>query len=296
VGNLAVGGTGKSPMVEVVLRLLSAKGKFPVVLTRGYRSGVSAGSIAVYLGGERVAEKDIYRDIFPDEARMLSAKMPLVPIVVSPSRFEAAQWFRSRAEKPITHWVLDDGFQHFQLARDVDLLLLDALTFERKEGRFFGFRESLSGAARADAIIWTRCTDKAPSTESQGEIKAVSDKPQLKAFFTMSLPVSMDRNQSYKWNITDPISVFCGISHSERFEEGLRKMGVSILQMIRVWDHGQISPKELEKKMKGSRCLMTTEKDYYRNPALFHGLSIPFLVVPLQVEVDESLLVSILDV
>ncbi len=140
VGNLTVGGTGKTPLVIEIVRRLRALGRRPAILTRGYKAG--ANQIA-------------------DEVQEFHGALPGVPVVVNPDRVMGAATARDEHEADCL--VLDDGFQHRRLARDLDLVLIDALRpwggrWVLPAGRL---REPLSGLQRADAIVITRANQVA---------------------------------------------------------------------------------------------------------------------------------------
>lgn len=135
VGNLTVGGTGKTPMTTWVCRRLIERGLKPAVLCRGYKASAEG---------------------FADEAVMMSRQCPQAVVIAHPDRFAAGQL--AIAEYGVTAAVLDDGFQHRRVSRDLDVVLIDAT-------RPFGFghvlprgllREPLCGLARADVVVITR--------------------------------------------------------------------------------------------------------------------------------------------
>jgi tetraacyldisaccharide 4'-kinase len=142
VGNLTVGGTGKTPFVIEVVRRLRAWGHHPVILTRGYRG--QPGAVA-----DEVLE---FRDAVPD-----------VPVVVNPDRVAGAA--QARAQHNAGCLVLDDGFQHRRLARDLDIVLIDALNpwgggCLLPAGRL---REPAGSLRRADVLVITRANQAPPA-------------------------------------------------------------------------------------------------------------------------------------
>lgn len=142
VGNLSVGGTGKTPVVAWIARTLVAAGRRPVVALRGYRPDASGRS---------------------DEAMLHRSTLPDVPVVVGADRFRAIRALGEPVDDR-TVVVLDDGFQHRRLHRDFDLVLIDA-TRPDLDGRLLPhgrLREPLSSLARADAVLVTRSHDLDP--------------------------------------------------------------------------------------------------------------------------------------
>ena len=144
MGNLAFGGTGKTPFTELVVRLLSDEGFVPVILSRGYR-GIRDRDPLVVSNLHHVLEGPIAAG---DEPFLLARRLPGVPVVVGRNRFEAGQLALERF--PLHQFVLDDGFQHQRLHRDVDIVLLDALEPWKR------LRESPKALRRAHVIVLTR--------------------------------------------------------------------------------------------------------------------------------------------
>ncbi len=288
IGNIAVGGTGKSPLVELIAQLLLDEGHSPAVLTRGYRSGVGKSGVAVFQYGRLVLQKKITTPIYPDEARMLSAKLGPVPIVVSPDRFEAASWYLTSSKQKVTHWILDDGFQHVQIHRDLDIVLLDAHSF-RPQNQIF--RESFWALQRADLVIWTRCDEHAPNELEEKKIKLYTHQIPMKSFFHMK-PPCLPLDQKEALLLSSKVFVFCGIANPSWFLSGLDKMGIFIQETYIVSDHQLVTQADLKNRIGGAEAVVTTEKDYYRDPAIFENFPIPVYIVPLYVDVDRKLLVS----
>ena len=152
VGNLAPGGTGKTPFTMELCGRLLARGIRPAILTRGY-GGTKEGRVAEVSDGQRVL---LDPSSAGDEAVMLADRLPGVPVVMGASRYESGLLAIKRFSPDVL--VLDDGYQHISLHRDLDILLLDA-------GRPFGngytlpagyLREPASAADRAGLIVLTR--------------------------------------------------------------------------------------------------------------------------------------------
>ena len=121
VGNIAMGGTGKSPMVVAIARHLLKEGYSPAILSRGYKSGLAASDSLVLLGSEVIVrpEGDVFHG---DESKMQAEQLKTVPVVVGQKRFRAAQRFlREAPEKIPTHWILDDGFQDYKIKKDLTI-------------------------------------------------------------------------------------------------------------------------------------------------------------------------------
>ena len=183
VGNLSVGGTGKSPVVISICQFLASRGRKPGVLTRGYGKRMPA-------PGWMAIRDD--RVLFgtgnpPDEAAMEAAALDGIPIVIGPDRFSAAESFVAKfPEMDVDIWVMDDGFRHRQLHRDVDIVCAD-------ERQRFGngellpagpLREPITSLARAQWLLWTRgtATGRAPAYDYGGQaIDAFSARSEFSA-------------------------------------------------------------------------------------------------------------------
>src|SRR5688500_17475411 len=149
VGNIAFGGRGKTPTVAFIARLLIEMGERPAVISRGYgRRRVEAGVVVVSDGRRLLADLDRAGD----EPLMLARDLPGVPVLVCEQRAIAGAM--ARHTFGATALVLDDGFQHRQMSRDVDLVLVTPDDLEGRRVPFGRLRESPSALARADAIIW----------------------------------------------------------------------------------------------------------------------------------------------
>jgi tetraacyldisaccharide 4'-kinase len=146
IGNLTVGGTGKTPMVGEVLHWAISRGHRAVVLTRGYKSGLRQPS-RITLNSD---------EYFGDEPMMLKAQFPQIEVVVCPDRVLGAEWIiRNNLGDLI---VLDDGFQHRWIARDLDILVVDASESPREHAPvpFGRGREFSFGRNRADVLFFTK--------------------------------------------------------------------------------------------------------------------------------------------
>ena len=154
VGNLTTGGTGKTPLVMYLAKTLKQDGLQPAVLTRGYQgTAEQAGGLAS--DGSRILMNS---EECGDEAYLMAIKLDGVPIAVGKKRDEAARLIPGFAANKKLVFLLDDGYQHLQLERDLNILVLDA-TDPLREGRLLPagrLREPLGAISRADLIIVTR--------------------------------------------------------------------------------------------------------------------------------------------
>ncbi len=161
VGNLTLGGTGKTPVVILLADWLLAQGRRVAILSRGYRR-TSTDPYLLVSNGERLL---VGPDEAGDEPFLMAQRCPKAIVAVGADRYELGYWVLDRF--PIDCLILDDGFQHLGLYRDVNLLLVDATDADGlaalvPAGRL---REPLKAAARATAIVVTRADVPAQVTE-----------------------------------------------------------------------------------------------------------------------------------
>jgi len=180
VGNLTVGGTGKTPMTIHLARRLSCQGYKTAVISRGY-GGRSEKSAAIVSDGQQIL---LQSDEAGDEPFMIARNLKHIPVIVGQNRVKAG-WLAIEKFAPDVI-VLDDAFQHLKLVRDIDLVLLD---YRRPYGNNHllprgTLREPISALARADAFILTRC-DAVPGEDQAALKKIIGNRP---VFKTVHIP------------------------------------------------------------------------------------------------------------
>jgi len=250
VGNLTTGGTGKTPMVLWIAERLLADGKSPGILMRGYR-GETGPSGAT-----------------SDEVRLLQARLGQhVQFGVGPDRFARG---RELAAQGVDWFVLDDGFQHLQLARDVDIVLIDA-TNPLGGGHLLPagrLREPCSALARANLIVITR-SDHAPAVEAI--VRRDSDAPIFYAAPHLE-SVRLFRGEYPGEERTDAHSrsffAFSGIGNPAVFPVDLREWGLDPVGYKIFPDHHRYTQQDgntitAEARAAGADALMCTEKDIF---------------------------------
>lgn len=280
IGNIEVGGTGKSPLVVAVSRYLLSQGASPAILTRGYRSGLAADESIVLRGSEVLLPAAQTSEPRCDEARMQAVQLAGVPVIVGARRFEAAQRYLTHYPPP-THWILDDGFQHLRLRRDLDLVLLDAhKPFDNGHCLPLGrLRESPSALRRAHAVIFTRATTALPEA-SYLSLLSGWRLPYFRASFVdgaprlMAGPETKDRPVE-KWILA------LGLARPERLIKSLEAQGLSIIRQHIVGDHEAFDSALLQSWKDEADALLTSEKDYWRAPRALASLGLPVYVIPL---------------
>ncbi len=290
VGNLEVGGTGKSPVVIALAEYLLAQGQRPAILTRGYRSGLARDESLTFLGSQILQVPQRTQRFHADEARMQAQKLGRVPVVVGAKRWAAAKRYLQSYPCP-THWLLDDGFQHLTIHRDLDVVLLDA-------GRPFDnglcipagrLREPVRALRRAHFLFLTRSH---PGVECP-ELKRLQalQMPFFKVFFKEAPPQQL-AGPVIDPQIVEAWGLALGIARPERVRESLKSLGIKAREELIVGDHQSFSQEDLGQLAQKSDALLTTEKDYWRSPEAFAELQKPIFVLPLTVSWDEALSLS----
>ena len=261
VGNLSVGGTGKTPTVIWLCERLARRGLHPAVLTRGYgRKTKSPTTIS--------PDATAKRDNVGDEAALMSAKLDEVPIGVSSNRLQAAGSLLK--EHQADCFVLDDGYQRLSLHRDVNLLLVDASRpFEHEPTLPLGrLREPLSGISRADAVILTRTQ---PGCEYDSLRRVLQrHNPTCPIYLSRMKPrdVVSESGDTQALESIDAkrLFSFCGVGSPESFPRLLRSLGYDIAGEMTFPDHHTYSESDwwriaAEARDCGADLLITTEKD-----------------------------------
>jgi tetraacyldisaccharide 4'-kinase len=267
VGNLTFGGTGKTPTVIALVRDLVRRGRRPAVLTRGY--GRIAGDPIVLVGPEPKATVASAGD----EPLELAARLPGVPVVVDADRIRGGIEALTRGADVL---VLDDGFQHLRLERDLNLLLVDA-------GDPWGggrmppsgrLREPLSGLARADAVVVTKVpADPEPILAEVRRVVA-EIAPGLPVLAARLEPTAVRRGAG----AAAPgalagmrVLAVAGLGRPEGFADLLRGAGAEIVETRWFADHHRFTDAEVgaaaEAAEAAGAVVVTTAKDAVKMPA-----------------------------
>jgi len=270
VGNLTVGGTGKTPMALWLCRRLLERGLKPAVLSRGYKAS---------------------QEGLADELLLISRRCPEAVAVAHANRIAAGHLAVNQYGVQVA--VLDDGFQHRRLGRDLDLVLVDAT-------RPFGYghllprgllREPIRGLQRADAVVVTRC-DQCPArglADLDAAIRGVN--PQVPVVHAVHRPTGFAdlAGRPVHPPARSGLGCFAGIARPEAFARTLADMNITPAD-IRWWpDHHVYTPADVEVIRSWARegrlkALVTTEKDAVKLAALEADWPVP--VTALRVEIE----------
>ncbi|MCI0665128.1 MAG: tetraacyldisaccharide 4'-kinase [Acidobacteria bacterium] len=265
IGNLTVGGTGKTPCVAFIALLLRDASHDVAILSRGYKRE-SEGLIEVS------NEKEILRGPREsgDEPYLLANSCPGVRVVVDRDRYQAGRWLAERGS--VSVFILDDGFQHLQLARDLNLLLIDAgEPLEEAELVPLGrLREPLAGMRRADAVIVTRSDQAFDRRSLERTITKYSRRaiPIIYAYHEITNLRRLDNQEN--WDISsfsnEKVAALSCIARPERFIEDLRRLGMRLVFRRDFPDHHRYNRQEFDETVEaalaaGAHAVITTEKD-----------------------------------
>ena len=285
VGNLTFGGTGKTPFVELLARRLRFEGFKPAILSRGYGRRSKVPLLVTRGEGPLVSPEE-----GGDEPVALSRRLPGVVVAVAARRADAA-----KLALPLSCdvFLLDDGFQHLALKRDVNLVLLDA------RDPFGGgrlppagrLREPLDAIRRADAIVFTRVERGLPSLEAERTVALLC--PESPVFHAA---IRADGLRDEAGSPVDAREVSlrrcvaaCGVAEPSGFDAALRRLDLAAEETFVFPDHHRYSDRELTRIRQtadrtGAAFLVTTEKDAVK----LHGrVSLPVVTVHLEVELLE---------
>ncbi len=284
VGNLTAGGTGKTP---ATIELLHELREFnPAVLTRGHGRGTSE-IVLLPRGDERVPIA-----LTGDEAQ-LYVRGAHVPIGIGGERYEAA--LRLLAVAPVGLFVLDDGFQHLQLKRNFDLVLIDSLhPFGGGELLPLGrLREPMEGLARADAFIITRANEASNTNAIEAIIRRYNRSAPIFRSYVVPCRWTNDKGEAIEiLGMTHVRSVaFCGLGNPQSFWRSLDQLGVTPVQTFDYGDHHRYTPVEVRRLARyaidlGVEALITTAKDAVNLPPEFVEIVQPLRVYWLEIGME----------
>jgi tetraacyldisaccharide 4'-kinase len=256
VGNLTVGGTGKTPMTRYLASWFMERGKRVAVISRGY-GGSLEGSVRIVADGRTIY---LSPDEAGDEPCLLAATLPGLMVVIGADRYRAGCLALERFNPDI--FILDDGFQHLRLNRDLNLLLLDV---EKPfgNGRTLPagtLREPVIAIERANLIIFTRCNGNEPAQ--------VSDKPWCAASHCLTGAFPLEGGEPVSFRSLEKLRAlaFAGIAKPTSFFESLDREGVRLASTLAFPDHCRYGEPEIttlcrQKEISRADYMITTEKD-----------------------------------
>ena len=291
VGNLSVGGTGKTPLVVLIARTLVAGGHRPCILTRGYGRRGGSEPIVLEPGPHRVADP---REV-GDEPAALAKELPNVLVVVSPDRLRGGTIAEQRFQATVH--LLDDGFQHFALARDLDIVLLDTTRSVSDlallpAGRW---REPFSALRRAHWVVLTR-TELGDGGSLQERIQEIN--PLARIFrcstkFSGLVDARTGLPEAPENLLSKKVAAFCGIGNPAAFfadlqRWGFRVVGESIFPDHHVYRRHEIDSLFARWRSEGVEAVLTTQKDAMNLPAVWN-FQLPLFACCIHPEIEEKM-------
>lgn len=302
IGNITVGGTGKTPTAQKVALMIQKLGYRVVILNRGYRSHWEE-KIGVVSDG-----KKIYMTAYEagDEAFLMAKQLPGIPVVIGKERAITGQFAVDKFKAEVI--ILDDGYQHWQLYRDLDVVLVDTLNM-------FGngcilprgtLREPLSNLSRAGLFLLTKCDQSSPI--SRATLCDTLHKYAPAAPIAESIHKPCDYIEIADWYKNDMsralplealrgkhVMVFSAIGNPSSFEQTMTAEGLNIVEAIRYPDHHDYGMVEMQYIMdraisKGVKALVTTGKDAVKIPTEFIYLhrEVPLYILDMEIQITSG--------
>jgi len=268
VGNITVGGTGKTPVTLYIADLLKRMGLKVAVISRGYGGRAEKGG-GIVSNGETVMMKP---DEAGDEPYLMALKLKGIPVLVGRDRVRSGRLALNMFDSDVL--LLDDGFQHVRLIRDMDFLLLDAAN-PFGNGHLLPrgiLREPLSQLGRADAFVLTQSETGTTSPEALSDFQRIAaGRPIFGGARIPDRLVGNGEGETYPLDFLKDrkLLAFSGIARNEGFREMLLELGCDIVEFLSFPDHYYYSDEDLRSiaglgESLGAEFLITTEKDYVR--------------------------------
>lgn len=267
VGNLTVGGSGKTPAVELAVRTLLELGHRPAVLSRGYRRRSRGVQVVADTAAIRLEAEDA-----GDEPFLLARRLPGIPVVVGANRWEAARLCLERF--PVTALVLDDGFQHRSLRKHLEIVMVRARR-PWGNGRLLPggpLREPLTALARADLVVAAGAAAEEDLEEVRRAVAAHA--PGVPVLTARYVPVECWDAERMSRQPPQALAgarllAFAGIAAPESFRATLAELGVDVVGLVTFGDHHWYRAEDLRRLNDragalGALGLVTTEKDWVR--------------------------------
>jgi tetraacyldisaccharide 4'-kinase len=286
VGNLTLGGTGKTPVVIMIAEILRDQGRKPAVLSRGY-GGDTKDKVNVVCDGQKIL---LSADVAGDEPVMIARRLKNIPVLTGKDRFLTGNY-------AIKHFgvdtlILDDGYQHLALARDLNVLLFDQ---EKPLGNGHLFpagelREPVKASKRANVIGFTRCSRDGNLDSEGNELVPQDNLPVIKTALKLKSFIRLDNHEtiSREFLQDQPIAAFCGIANPGDFRHTLETAGARVVFFRAFPDHHRYDADDLknveqEAKKAGAQYIVVSEKDSVKIES--SDFSLPVLKMIVDVEI-----------
>ncbi|MEK6302151.1 MAG: tetraacyldisaccharide 4'-kinase [Acidobacteriota bacterium] len=295
IGNITLGGVGKTPMVEFIARYLKSEGHEVAILTRGYGRRSRGMQVLNDPRGGRSSAQGSHRE-FGDEPLMLARVLPDVPVIVGSDRSESGRWAEKELNTDVL--ILDDAYQHLGLARDLNVVLIDATDpFGGFEMAPFGrLREPLYGLKRADLVIITRADRPFDQAQTNAIIKHFcgAQVPVMYVYSSITGLRHLASGERYElrefsgWNV----ALMCAIGNPHAFADDILQTGMNIVSENFFRDHHVFTQQDFDRVLQAARdlgadAIVTTEKDAVRLEGLALG-EFPLYAAPLKIESEDE--------
>lgn len=292
VGNITTGGTGKTPLVEWVARALAHEGRRVCILTRGY-GRANSGSRVVVSDGQAIMANEGEAG---DEPLLLARSLlGQAAVICDADRFSAGEWATVALGSDV--FVLDDGFQHLRLSRELNIVTIDATNpwghgHVLPHGRL---REPRSELSRADCVVITRA-DQTDTLDSLHEV--VAQLSVHRPIFTSRMKVralrrleDQPKSDVMDQSIERPTAAFCAIGNPRAFLSQLKNAGHDVTVAQEFSDHHQYSQSDIDAVVEkarhaGAKSLITTAKDAVKLRSL--NFELPCHVLEIDIVIDDE--------
>lgn len=264
IGNITTGGTGKTPATVALALEARKRGFQPCVLTRGYGGKMP---------GPFVVSEEMYVEDVGDEPMLMARHLVGIPIIKGANRYESGMFAIENLHFKPDLFILDDGFQHRKLARDLDVVLINTRDpfFNRKLLPMGRLREPLTELKRADVIMFSKCNTLEMPEGLHDDVRRFNDSAPF--FISRHRPSfvmdSSDVRQPINWLQGKTVFAFAGIGEPIFFMETLEGAGAKVASYRKYRDHYRFEPKDVSKIKSlaadaGAEFIITTEKDIMR--------------------------------
>jgi len=270
VGNITTGGTGKTPMVIEIAKILKEFNKKPIIISRGFRRK-SKGTVIVS-NNFNIFNTPEY---VGDEPYLIAKKLKGVPVIVDRNRYRAADVAKKNFDFDII--ILDDAFQHRKIFRDLDIVMIN---YQEKDTNYHllplgKLRENIKSLKRADLIIWSKYNHKEIQSNYNKKIKLLK-KEQIYSYYNI-------KNKKIKRG--SRIIAFCGIGDPNSFTQILKENEFQLIYSKFYKDHHKLNLRDLNELIRLKNkynvdYLITTEKDWVKLPEQFkHDNTFSFIEI-----------------
>ena len=292
VGNISVGGTGKTTMVQFLARFLLVEGVRVGVASSGYGR---VSDVSFMEPGYRV--QNMKTADTGDEVMLLADLLPEAVFAVNRSKAEAAIQLSRTGQVDVI--IVDDGFQHYKLARDIDIVTFDAAVDKQllKPFPYGVLREPLSSLARADIIVLTRSNLSRDLAGLKKTLETVNPRAQhYSAQFLISELQGSERRLPVKYLEDKSVLLFAGIGNFEPLRRQVTTLSADLDYALELSDH-QIYDTHLLKRIKAladrynSDIILTTGKDWVKLPDFAFGREIYYLTQAIDLDPGEEKLI-----